>query len=161
MKTVYHGTTTAIEYPKVDVGRPDLDFGPGFYVTTLLEQAEEWANRMARQRKEYAVVNQYQFDDVKAKAKYHYLFFEKYDEEWLGFIVSSRRGREPWKGYDCIEGGVANDRVIDMVEGFMSGTVDAAHALRELAKHQPNNQICLLSQRLTDECLQYEQSITR
>ena len=37
------------------------------------------------------------------------LHLEHYDQEWLDFIVSSRRGEEPWQGYDIIEGGVAND----------------------------------------------------
>lgn len=30
--TVYHGGTEIINNPQVDVGRPNLDFGPGFYV---------------------------------------------------------------------------------------------------------------------------------
>jgi len=30
---VYHGSTQAVEYPLVGVGRENLDFGKGFYVT--------------------------------------------------------------------------------------------------------------------------------
>ncbi len=33
--TVYHGGTNEIQSPLVHVGRPNLDFGPGFYVTDL------------------------------------------------------------------------------------------------------------------------------
>ena len=46
---VFHGGTEAIKHPLVSAGRPGLDFGQGFYVTALREQAELWADRMARQ----------------------------------------------------------------------------------------------------------------
>lgn len=32
---VYHGGTEVIEQPMVHIGRAKLDFGKGFYVTTL------------------------------------------------------------------------------------------------------------------------------
>lgn len=60
---------------------------------------------------------------------------------------------------DCIEGGIANDRVIDMVEGYIAGTVSAEYALLELSKHQPNHQICILNQQAIDECLHFKQAI--
>ena len=41
--------------------------------------------------------------------------FDAYDKDWLDFIVDSRQGKQPWNGYDIIEGGVADDRVIDEV----------------------------------------------
>ena len=40
---LYHGATVRVEHPLCDFGRPDLDFGRGFYLTDLQEQAEEWA----------------------------------------------------------------------------------------------------------------------
>lgn len=48
MITLYHGTTEIIEFPRVDAGRLGLDFGPGFYVTKILGQAEKWAQRYYR-----------------------------------------------------------------------------------------------------------------
>ena len=45
--------------------------------------------------------------------------FDAYDKEWLDFIVDSRKGKQPWNGFDIIEGGVADDRVIDAVEAYM------------------------------------------
>lgn len=44
------------------------------------------------------------------RSDYRCLRFEAYDEAWLNFIVQSRKGMEPWKEYDFIEGGVAEDR---------------------------------------------------
>lgn len=43
-QTLYHGSTTIVTHPLVNVGRKDLDFGPGFYLTPLYEQAKQWAN---------------------------------------------------------------------------------------------------------------------
>ena len=40
---VYHGAADTVRKPLVSYGRPDLDFGQGFYVTTLRCQAERWA----------------------------------------------------------------------------------------------------------------------
>ena len=82
--------------------------------------------------------------------------FKAYDSEWLEFIVASRHGLNPAAIYDYIEGGVADDRVIDTVNLYMSGLMSADVALQRLAQHQPNNQICLLNQDITDKYLTYD-----
>lgn len=43
---IYHGSTDTIKLPLAKVGRPDLDFGQGFYTTDILDQAKLWADRM-------------------------------------------------------------------------------------------------------------------
>lgn len=57
--TVYHGGTLEIANPKVDAGRPNLDFGPGFYVTDIYTQAKDWAIKISRDREENPIVNVY------------------------------------------------------------------------------------------------------
>lgn len=155
MITLYHAGTQRIEYPFANVGRPNLDFGQGFYLTNFFEQAQRWAVRISRQRLEPGIINVYEMDLEKVSACFRYLCFKQYDKKWLDFVVDSRLGKMPWKGYDIIEGGVANDRVIDTVEGYMAGTIDEEHALRQLAQHTPNNQICLLNQQLIDDHLSF------
>ena len=44
---VYHGTTEIVKNPDADHSYRQLDFGKGFYVTTVREQAERWARRKA------------------------------------------------------------------------------------------------------------------
>lgn len=44
---VYHGTTEIVKNPDVDHSYRQLDFGKGFYVTTVQKQAERWARRKA------------------------------------------------------------------------------------------------------------------
>lgn len=159
MIEVYHGGTEPIAHPLVSAGRDGLDFGKGFYITMMREQAELWADRIARQRKGEKILSIYELDLDTIRSKYKYLFFPHYDAQWLNFIANSRTGKMPWKEYDCIEGGIANDRVIDMVEGYIAGTVSAEYALKELSKHQPNHQICILNQQAIDECLRFREAI--
>ena len=152
---LYHGGTDAVQKPDCKAGRSDLDFGQGFYVTLLLEQAEGFANRKARDRKAKPVISVYEFDYDAAIQECEYLKFEFYDEAWLEFVVASRNGQKPWAQYDVVEGGVANDRVIDTVELYTIGFLDKASALGKLSEHQPNHQICILNQTILDKYLKF------
>ena len=159
MITVYHGSIIEVSKPLVALGRPNLDFGQGFYVTDLREQAERWATRIATRRMEKPMLNFYEFDVDTAKRDYRYLKFDAYDKAWLDFIVANRMGKMQWKGYDVVEGGVANDNVIDTVEDYMRGRMSAEAALVELSKHRPNNQFCILNQEIIDRHLRFVESI--
>ena len=44
---VYHGSTIVVDKPDVEHSFRPLDFGKGFYVTTVREQAVRWAHRKA------------------------------------------------------------------------------------------------------------------
>ena len=55
---VYHGGIDVIEKPDINHSYRPLDFGKGFYITTVKEQAEKWAKRKADIfDKDVAVVN--------------------------------------------------------------------------------------------------------
>ena len=160
MRKVYHGAAQEIQYPLVHVGRENLDFGKGFYVTDIRSQAKTWASIKARYLMNgQGYINEYLFDFDGALNNYRYKKFEHYDSEWLHFIIDSRDGLKVWKGYDIIEGGVANDRVIDTVESFKAGQISEEFALKELSKHQPNNQICILKQEIVDKYLIFQKSV--
>ena len=156
---LYHGGTEAVMHPDCKMGRPDLDFGQGFYVTLLQDQAEGFARRKARDRKGKPVISVYEFDHEAAIEDCVYLNFEFYDEAWLDFVVASRNGMKPWANYDIVGGGVANDRVIDTVELYTIGILDKASALGRLSEHQPNHQICILSQAILDKYLKFVEVI--
>lgn len=157
---LYHGGYTTIEHPNCLIGRNNLDFGKGFYTTLIRDHAEEWAKQVSFNRGQgKPVLNVYEFDKETALEHFRYLIFPAYNEEWMDFIVSSRSGESPWKGYDIIEGGIANDRVIDTIRLYMFGDMEKSTALRRLAEHQPNHQICLLNQEVVDNCLKFIESI--
>jgi hypothetical protein len=149
-----------VEHPLVALGRKNLDFGQGFYVTTYREQAIQWAMRQQiLRRSQEAWLNVYVLDMEKVSAgNYALKRLDGYNNEWLEFIAASRHGQTPWQGYDLIEGGVANDKVVDAVEAYLAGLADVEHTLNKLAYALPNNQICLLNQELIDTCLTFVDS---
>ena len=153
---VYHGATQKVDHPICKVGRPNLDFGQGFYVTDMIDQAVDWAKRQARNRKELPLLNRYRLNREGYLEEGRTLIFDSYNEEWLKFIVASRSEQKPWIDFDFIEGGIANDRVVDTVNLYMQGFITIETALARLSQHQPNNQICLLNQKLTDKYLIFD-----
>ena len=153
---VYHGETEAITSPRAVAGRPNLDFGQGFYITDLRQQAIDWAKHVSDRRKKPAVLNVYTLDRNAIIASYRCKVFDAYDGEWLDFIVDSRLGKKPWAEFDYIEGGVANDRVIDTINLYMADLMTRDKALERLSEHRPNNQMCLINQEIIDKYLSYD-----
>ena len=153
---VYHGGTERVEMPVCKFGRRNLDFGLGFYVTNLREQAVSWAYNMAKSRNMPALLNRYRLDRDAILREAKCRVFEAYDEEWLEFIVANRSGMNVADEYDYVEGGVANDRVVDTVNLYIAGLIELGSALKELSKHQPNNQMCILNQEILNKYLVYE-----
>ena len=154
--TLYHGSYVSVPSPLTGVGRKELDFGPGFYVTNLREQAERWARRVCVIRAtDTPLISIYEFDASLLPADVRCLRLEHYDKEWLDFVVSSRRGEEPWRNYDIIEGGVATDQVIDTVEDYYAGRITVEQAIGQLRFAKPTHQMCISRQTIVDHCLHF------
>lgn len=153
---VYHGGTEVIKTPICKFGRKNLDFGQGFYVTNLREQAMKWAKNMSNSRNKPALLNRYKLNREAIIKEAHCKIFEAYNVQWLEFIIANRSGQNMAVEFDYVEGGVANDRVVDTVNLYVAGLMELSTALRELSKHQPNNQMCILNQTLIDKYLIYD-----
>lgn len=152
---VFHGSTEIVRHPLIHVGRNNLDFGKGFYVTDLREQAISWASRPYNQGLSQWL-NIYEFDMKAAiRCGYKHLHFTAYDYRWLEFVVGNRRGEKLWKGFDIIEGGIANDRVFNTIELYAAGLTPQEDALAKLRFEKPNNQLCLLNQEMVDQYLHF------
>ena len=158
MTTLFHGSFLAVPQPLTNVGRRELDFGPGFYVTQLRDQAVRWARRVCVIRAIVTppVISAYEFDEALLPSDARRLIFQHYDREWLDFIVASRRGDNPWEEYDIIEGGVANDHVIDTVEDYYAGRITAEQAIGQLRFAKPTHQMCIRRQTFVDRCLHFQ-----
>lgn len=153
---VYHASTEVVKSPICRYGREKLDFGRGFYLTDLKGQAVEWASRMQDRRHKPGLVNVYTLDKEAMLAEARCKVFTAYDQEWLHFICDCRKGYDPSEKYDYVEGGIADDRVVDSINLYLQGFLPESETLRRLAAHQPNNQICLLNQALIDKYLHYD-----
>ena len=158
MLTLYHGSQMSVPQPNAKAGRKNLDFGPGFYLTKIKKQAEDWAVVMAgrKGRNAEAVLNTYQFDMDRATVDgVRIKSFPSYDLEWLDYVVACRRGKDYSSEYDIVEGGVANDNVIDTVEDYEKGIITAEQALGQLRYKKVNHQLCILNQAVIDKYLTF------
>ena len=135
---VYHASSVIVDRPDVVHSRAFLDFGKGFYMTTIREQAEKYALRFLRRNKE-AWLNIYELDE--AYLAYRVKTFTEYNEEWLDFVAQCRTGRDV-ENYDIIMGGIAKET-----------------ALKRLVFEKVNHQICISNQEVIDRCLTYKSSI--
>ena len=161
MTTLFHGSYTEVSSPLVKLGRAKVDFGQGFYLTMLQSQAEAWAKTISERRKTgtQAVVSTFSLDmdGVKA-ANYRMKTFETYDLEWLEYVIDCRKGGNLQNQYDLVEGGVANDNVIDTVEDYENGVITAEQALGQLKYKAVNHQLCILNQAIVDKYLTFVSS---
>lgn len=144
---LYHGSDRIISEPDLLHSRQNVDFGSGFYTTTIYEQAARWCGKFKRRGKE-SVINVYRFDEAAGNMRI--LQFDSYSEEWLDFILKCRSGRDD-SDYDIVTGGVANDKVFNTVELYFDGLIDKAEAIRRLRFEKPNMQMCFR----TKESLKY------
>jgi hypothetical protein len=130
---VYHGSHLEVPTPDSRVGRKKLDFGRGFYATTLAKQAEQWAVRKAYENEtSVAIVSVYEYDETGNLAT---LRFEDYDRDWLDFVVENRRSTSSasQNQYDVIVGGIADDRVIDTINYYIE-EIEAGRHSKELVE---------------------------
>ena len=146
-----------IEIPKPDVlhSRPRVDFGPGFYVTSIYEQADKWCQRFKRSGGE-GIITKYSINEDDF-GQWKVLEFPSYTEEWLDFILSCRRGMDN-TDYDIVIGGVANDKVFNTVELYFENLIDKKEAIKRLRFEKPNLQVCFRNQKVLDVCLHFEGS---
>lgn len=104
---LYYGSYLAIENPDLLHSRPNLDFGKGFYLTSIREQAEKWCGKFVKRGKE-GVISNYMFDEELFQ-RLKVLRFDSYSEEWLEFILACRSGKDS-SDYDAVCGGIANEK---------------------------------------------------
>lgn len=152
---LYHGSYTEISHPDIKHSRDRLDFGKGFYITPLYEQAEKWSGKFKAIGKN-GFVTEYTLDD-KAMVEFKVKTFDTYSDEWLDFILSCRSGKD-MSDYDIVIGGIANDKVFNTVELYFDGLIDKSEAIRRLRYEKPNLQICIRNQSVIDKCLHFEGS---
>ena len=154
---VYHGSVDIIEKPDILHSYRPLDFGKGFYVTTVKEQAEKWARRKQDiLNTSRAVINQYDLhelcDDYKVKT------FPDDLVEWIDFVCSCRDGNTDYLKYDIIMGKVADDKVFRVVDMYHQGIWDRDRALKEIKVYETYDQIAFISQVAIDSLLEYKSS---
>jgi hypothetical protein len=103
---LFHGTDaeSAVSIQRdgirLDIGRPEREFGQGFYTTTSLRQATSWATKKAGTKRLPAVLEFRASRDDLAKL------------EMLAFVRSSSTATDFWNFVEyCRDGGQAHGRI--------------------------------------------------
>jgi hypothetical protein len=141
---VYHGSDTQIEVIDLDKCKYGRDFGHGFYVTKLYEQAKTMAERVSRWSKKEPAVTEFEFDEIVLIDKeLKILKFDGYDEEWLDFVVLNRKNKTAQQAhdYDIVEGPVADDKIATQIDEYIDGIISKEKFLNDLI-YNPSHQMC-------------------
>ena len=155
---LYHGSSLEVVKPDLSHSRANVDFGRGFYVTTVKEQAEKWAKRKAGFSKESgrAILNIYDMkDDTKG------LVFKNFADDldaWIGFVCQCRDGDQRYRSFDIIMGKVANDKVFRVVDMYHNGIWEKSRALKEIRVYPSYDQIAFITQAAVDGLLTFRSS---
>lgn len=148
---LFHASPIIVEVPDTQHSREYLDFGKGFYLTSLYEQAKKYAMRFLF-REGVAYINKYELEDNLSG--FTIKRFEKYDAEWLDFVSNCRKGVRQ-QTFDIVEGGIANDKVFNTIDLYFAGIINREDALGRLAFEHPNHQLCILSQEIITHHLHF------
>lgn len=122
---LYHGSNMLIEQIDLSKCKPYKDFGQGFYLTEIKEQAEQMAKRTAAIYGGEPVVTEFEFDETVLNTLSVKVFTEP-DQEWALFVMAnrSRKHMQPTHGFDIVIGPVADDTIATLFRNFDDGIID-------------------------------------
>lgn len=101
---LYHSSDVSVPVPDTEHSRDFLDFGKGFYLTSIHEQAVRYAQRFIRRSRD-AWLNAYEFEFNPSEWKV--MVFDSYNKDWLDFIAKCRSGND--------------ERTVDVHAAYISG----------------------------------------
>ena len=144
MLELYHGSNVAIDKIDLSKGHINKDFGKGFYLTTLPQQAMEMAKRKARQFLDTKpVVTTFLFDENElTSGELNVKVFHTVSEEWAMFILQNRKASRTGfhHDYDIVFGPVADDSVVQQLDLFEMGLITLSQLVEALRYRDLNNQ---------------------
>ncbi|MDR2231704.1 MAG: DUF3990 domain-containing protein [Tannerella sp.] len=148
---VYHGSYIEIDEIDLTKGELNRDFGRGFYVTNIYEQADFWAKRKGKKQKTGAIITEYTFLESAFIGDYlKTLRFKDYSEDWLDFVVLNRQNDTDRNlhDYDIVEGPVADDDIAARIPFYLGGNISRYNFIEELKfKHSVSHQIAFCTQK--------------
>jgi len=147
---VFHGSYVKID--NIDLSKCEIgkDFGQGFYVTKITEQAVFWAERRGLANKTKGVVTEFEFNEnAFLYFNLKTLRFAGYDENWLDFVAKNRDTSlpQPTHDYDIVEGPIADDKIATRIQTYLKGKIPKSQFLEELKFMKETHQICFCTGR--------------
>ena len=142
MIQLFHGSNIAIREIDLSKGRPNKDFGRGFYLTTIREQAEKMSRRVARIYGGSPEVTVFEFDEENLhKSELSCRIFQRPSKEWALFVINNRNRDfadvsspecNADNKYDIVVGPVANDDLALLFRQFSGGLITVQELTEEM-----------------------------
>lgn len=148
---LYHGSNVKIDSINLAMCRPYKDFGKGFYLTDMKEQAEKMAARVARIYGGFPVVSTFEIDDNFREFPEARImdFGVQTSEEWAKFVMNNRnRAFADEKNvlcnqdnkYDIVIGPVADDNMALLFRQYENEIIDFEILLKGLIYKRTSSQ---------------------
>ena len=154
---LYHGSNIIIEQIELSKCKPYKDFGQGFYLTEIKEQAEQMARRTSAIYGGEAVVTEFEFNETALKTL-SVKTFEEPNEEWALFVMAnrSRKNVQPTHSFDIVIGPVADDTIATLFRNFDDGIIDLQMLVNGLKYKKVSSQYLFHSEKPLNTCTGYE-----
>lgn len=148
---LYHGSNIVIDSINLAMCRPYKDFGRGFYLTDIREQAEKMAIRVSKIYGGSPIVNAFEIqddfrkiDDIKVKD-----FGLETTEEWAKFVMNNRNRTftdvkdilcNKDNKYDIVIGPVADDNMALLFRQYENEIIDFETLLKGMIYKKTSSQ---------------------
>jgi len=155
---LYHGSNIDIKNISLAACRPYKDFGRGFYLTDIPEQAQRMADRVARIYGGNPVLNAFEIDDdfqynpnIRIKD-----FGAETTEEWARFVMNNRNKEfqdltdelcNLDSKYDIVIGPVADDNMALLFRQYENQTIDFDTLLKGMIYKKTSSQYSFHTER--------------
>ncbi len=148
---LYHGSNVDVKVIELAMCRPYKDFGRGFYLTVLKEQADKMAKRVARLYGGSPIINTFELsDDFKSTVGLRVLDFgSETSEKWARFVMNNRNRNyrnfaDPEcnldNKYDVVIGPIADDAMAVLFRQYENGILSFENMVSGMIYKETTNQ---------------------
>lgn len=148
---LYHGSNVVIESINLAMCRPYKDFGKGFYLTDIEEQAKQMAKRVSGIYGGSPVVNTFEIqDDFRKMSDIKIMDFGiQTTEEWAKFVMNNRNRTFTDEAntlcnkdnkYDIVIGPVADDNMALLFRQYENEIIDFETLLKGMIYKKTSSQ---------------------
>lgn len=148
---LYHGSNVVIESINLAMCRPYKDFGKGFYLTDIEEQAKQMAKRVFRIYGGSPVVNTFEIqDEFRQISDIKIMDFGiQTTEEWAKFVMNNRNRTFTDEAdtlcnkdnkYDIVIGPVADDNMALLFRQYENEIIDFETLLKGMLYKKTSSQ---------------------
>lgn len=148
---LYHGSNVVIDSINLAMCRPYKDFGKGFYLTDIAEQARQMAKRVSGIYGGSPVINAFEIQDDFRKISDIQIkdFGVQTTEEWAKFVMNNRNRAfvdeanvlcNKDNKYDIVIGPVADDNMALLFRQYENEVIDFETLLKGMIYKKTSSQ---------------------